>query len=58
VFQIEVIGDQDAPNNELHLVHNEGEKEWQFWFHEKKCQAPVGGWDSVSSKGDVLLRSG
>lgn len=58
VFQIVVDGDEEAPNNELHLAHNEGEKEWQFWFHEKKCPAPIGGWDSVSSKGDVMLRSG
>jgi len=47
-----------VPRQELHLVHNETENEWQYWHNEGKCNRPPGGWDSVSSKGDVLMRSG
>lgn len=56
LFTILIQGD-DA--GELHLVHNEGpNQEWQFWYQQGKCNKPINGWDSVSSKGDVLLRSG
>lgn len=58
VFQLVISGDEAAPRNELHLVHNEGTREWQFWHGEGKCARPPSGWDSVSSKGDVLLKSG
>ena len=42
---------------EIQLVHNE-QKEWQFWFNEGKCNRPPDAWDVVSSKHDLLLRSG
>lgn len=57
VFQIVITGDE-ADHPELQLVHNEGNQEWLYWHTEGKCNKPLGGWDSVSSKGDVLLRSG
>jgi hypothetical protein len=56
LFTILIQGDEAG---ELHLVHNEGpNQEWQFWYQQGKCNKPINGWDSVSSKGDVLLRSG
>lgn len=50
-----VTGDEEK---ELNLVHNETNLEWQFWHGEDRCSKPAAGWDTVSSKGDVLLRSG
>ena len=58
VFQVLISGDEPVPRQELHLVNNEQDQEWEFWFNEGKCTKPQTGWDSVSSKGDVLLRSG
>jgi hypothetical protein len=55
VFHIEIAGDEQQ---ELHLVHNEGNREWLFWHNQGRCPKPAGGWDSVSNKGEVLLRSG
>jgi len=43
-------------DQELQLVHNE-QREWQFWFNEGRCNKPDA-WDIVSSRCDLLLRSG
>ncbi len=58
VFHIEISGDEPEGREELHLVHNDGNREWLFWHNQGRCPKPTGGWDSVSSKGEVLLRSG